>query len=375
MADRGFARREHALIRRLEIGLIDEGVRVVRAVPTDSPDEPTTGLAGSVVYDDRGLRVLAPSPVGSIRRAVDAIEELASAGAPPIDVVHAWGDACWSTAGRLAETIEAGLCVEVWSGASLKRCAAFERRFSGKPSDPLPGLWLAPDEAMLDALNTARLKWPCRLSKWGVHPADIERPPRSASRPVSFAVISSGVEPLSVLAVLDGLSRAARAANREILVFLDSAAAERHPGVWTRAKDLGLLDRLSVISDMESRRQLTLHSDVLVQPEARGEHRSILLEAMGSGMLVAAQADPQIEVLTHDRAMLVESPTVDAWASMFTAALSSSSTWERLIFRARTDIAQQRPAHLHVAATVSAYQTIVSGEPMPFSGAQASQPR
>ena len=89
MADRSFARREHAMLRRLEVGLIDEGVRVLRATPAGSPEEPTTGLAGTVSYDDRGLWALAPSPVAAIRRAAlgrsgSGVSALKLRSAPPL---------------------------------------------------------------------------------------------------------------------------------------------------------------------------------------------------------------------------------------------------------------------------------------------------
>ena len=68
LADRSFATREHAMLRRLEIGLIDEGLRVVRANPPVPNPEPTTGLAGALTYNDRAWRYIMPAPERTLAR-------------------------------------------------------------------------------------------------------------------------------------------------------------------------------------------------------------------------------------------------------------------------------------------------------------------
>jgi len=372
LADRSFARREHAMLRRLEVGLIDEGVRIVRAVPLNSPEESTTGLAGIAPYDDRGLRALAPSPVGAIRRAVLAIPELSpESDRGPIDIVHAWGERAWPIARRVADEFGADLCVEAWSADSLERARGFERRAVGADPD-VEGVWVAPDEAIAEALSSRSPAWSVMQAPWGVHEPDLERPRLDASRPMAFCLIATGADPSAVLACIGGLADAMARNDRQALVFLDSAAVEDHPRVWSEAASLKILDRLSVIADVESRRQLVLHADAIVFPEALGEHRSILLDAMGSGMLVVAQADPLVSLLRDDHAVLAPAPTRPDWAGAFDRAFAGTSAWGTLTARARAYIRAERPAHRQVQATLAAYRSLTGGEPVPFSAASVS---
>lgn len=360
------------MLRRLEVGLIDEGVRIVRAVPLGSPEEPTTGLAGVAPFDDRGLRALAPSPVAAIRRAVTAVPELSpESDRGVIDVVHAWGDGAWAIGRRVAVELGADLCVEAWSGATVDRARGFERR--ALAADPeVEGVWLAPDEAISDALNGRATAWSVMRSPWGVHEPDLERPRLDESRPMAFCLIATGADPSAVLACLGGLADAMARNERAALVFLDSAAVERHPRVWSEAASLKILDRLSVIADVESRRQLVLHADALVLPEALGEHRSILLEAMASGMLVVAQSDPLVSLLRDDHAIIAPAPTRHDWAGAFDRAFAGSGAWGVLTARARAHVRETRQAHLQVQATLGAYRSLSGGEPVPFSAASVS---
>src|SRR5690606_20945714 len=97
LADRSFATREHAMLRRLEIGLIDEGLRVVRANPPVPNPEPTTGLAGALTYNDRAWRYIMPAPERTLARdlmnlSLEARPDSDEEPGIPIDLIHAFGD-------------------------------------------------------------------------------------------------------------------------------------------------------------------------------------------------------------------------------------------------------------------------------------------
>ena len=103
-------------------------------------------------------------------------------------------------------------------------------------------------------------------------------------------------------------------------LFVDAEAAHR-TGIWPVARGLGVLDRLSLIDEMEGRRELVLRGDVLVQSDARGEQRSLVLDAMASGMIVLAAEDPMVSYLVNGRtARTVSGTRSDEWA----AALGNS---------------------------------------------------
>jgi len=364
LADRSFATREHAMLRRLEIGLIDEGIRVLRAQPKGCPAEPTTGLAGIVSYNDRAWRYIMPAPEGAIARDIEALaldarpdsdEDFDSS----IDLIHAFGDKAASLALLLAGALGSPTLLEVWSASLCARMAAIEHRHARLDSLGLSVAWLAPDTAILDAAGRSATRWPVLPSRWGVHTPAAEPAQRRENSPISLAVLSSGLDPQGALAFLDGLARAA-ATHEDLLVFLDSAAVEHSPVVWRRATELGLLDRLSVIADMESRRDLILSADLLVQPESRGEHRTVILEAMAWGVAVLARSDPLVECLHTPQAVTVLERTPEAWERSLLPLLGDRAVIARVGAAGREYARDQCAAHRQVEATLAAYRTMCS---------------
>ena len=53
LADRSFAARERDMLTRVQVGLIDEGVRVVEAIPSDVADPDANPLIPTIPYSDR----------------------------------------------------------------------------------------------------------------------------------------------------------------------------------------------------------------------------------------------------------------------------------------------------------------------------------
>lgn len=377
LSDRSFAMREHAMLRRLEIGLIDEGVRIVRASPLDSFAEPSTGLAGVLSYNDRAWRYIMPAPDRTLARELETLPLDARADANedpeiPVDLIHAYGDQAASVALDLSESLECGVLIEVWSAQLCARMAAFERRYRSLDRLGDSAVWLAPDAAMLDAARRSATRWPVLPSRWGVHAPSEERPERVAKAPVSFCVLSSGLDPQGLLSFLDGLARAAES-QPNILIFLDAAGVDRHPFIWRRAGELGLYDRLSVISDMESRRELILHADVLVQPESRGEHRTVILEAMACGVAVMARADPLVECLHAPQAITVLDQTAGAWQHTISAVLSNINALLAVGEAGRAYARDNCSAHLQVSATLDAYRTLCENDSLAMGSAAKPQ--
>lgn len=362
LSDRSFATREHAMLRRLEIGLIDEGLRIVRASPLDSFAEPSTGLAGVLSYNDRAWRFIMPAPDRTLARDLEALPLDARSDADedpdsPIDLIHAFGDQAASIALDLTASLQCDVLIEVWSAALCAQMAAIERRGRGFETSGENAVWLAPDAAMLDAAIRSATRWPALPSRWGVHAPSTNRPPRSAQAPIAFGVLSSGLDPQGLMSFLEGLARAA-ADEENILVFLDAAGVDRHPAVWRRVGELGLYDRLSVIADMESRRELILQADVLVQPESRGEHRTVVLEAMASGVAVLARADPLVECLHAPQAIIVLDNSPAAWEHSLRTLLGNLDSLRSVGAAASAYTRESRSAHLQVTATLDAYRTL-----------------
>ena len=333
------------MLSRLEVGLADLGVAVTRADPEheDRPHPPGAGLiSSSIAYRRVGVinspRAQAPALIDQLIQLKPSIDDA------PIDVVHAFGDGCWALGVEVAHRLGASCAMELWSRHSVDLIPRIERRCERTGTHLL---WLAPDDPIRDAAQSLRCKAPCRIARWGVHTPDARRrwDPNNAIR--SIAVLSAGGDAPAIMRSLEGVAPIVRSAPGTLL-FVDAKAMSEHEKVWRCADALGLLENLSVIPDMEARRELVLRCDLLLLPEARGEHRTLTLDAMASGMVVIAQRDPLVACLNDPaQAMLVEDGEPHSWEAAIRTVLDDPLRAQALIDAARDFVKKQRRASDH----------------------------
>lgn len=363
------------MLRRLEIGLVDEGCRVVRLSPesreSSATSEPTTGLAATMTYPVAPWRVGPLSPAVSIARAITELPALGSTEEErSIDVIHAWGEGCWGLALSLAKSLGADLAIEVSSRHALSLMQAFEGR-APRGGNEFTGVWMAPDEAMLSAVDRLARRWPAVCSRWGVHVPPIDETGVPASEPIeAVCVLSSGKEPASVIGLLSALARTPSAGSAP-MIFLDARAVERSTSggasVWRHAELIGLLPRLTIIPEMESRRQLVLRADVLVLADCQGEHGSLVLEAMAAGMTLVTRADRLVSISGDPSlAVLVEEPSEAGWTRALAGLLASAADARALGLAGRRHIQMNRLAHVQVRAALDAYARFMEEAPIPL---------
>ena len=359
LTDESFASRERAMLSRLEVGLADEGIRVIHAIPQKASawHHPEVN-AQAMTYQARGMVV---SRSWRVRQALNSLEDLADGQDRPADLIHCFGQGCWAFAAELARLTSANLAVELWAASLLGHSV---RLRSGTTSHA--PIYFASDPALERAVRAQDPNLPVRSTPWGVHtpgqPLDI----LSEGRTASIMIAGSGRDAPAMSAALEGLASVA-GRHPEIMVFAD-AAAIRNAAAWPLARRNGLLGRLTLIPDLEARREPALRADILLLPEARGEQRSLVLDAMAHGMLVIAAADPLSSTLIDARtARLVDKPTSDRWSAAIGWALDDRAQARALARAGREHIRLHRRASAHVASVVDAYEWMTSGEAIPFS--------
>lgn len=362
LADEIFASRERSLLVRLEIGLADDGVQIAHAIPARAASSVQELGSGSVyaralTYED------APAPFASARRAKRLIEQLLEEdgfGRP--DVIHAFGGRTWPLAVELAERLESALALEVW------RAGLIPRARSVKAEDAAGLVFLAPDPALERALRDAGGDTTIRSALWGVHPPASARRVLPEGEAVSLMMIGGGRSEADFIAAFEGAAGLLESHPGTIL-FVDASAATR-AGLWSHARKLGVLEQVSLIEELEGRRDLLLHGDILIYPEARGEHRSVILDAMASGMLLLAAADPMISALQDGlTARLVSDRSAGAWREGLASLLDDRPGARRLAASALQFVREHRRAIDHVRAVQSAYAWMISKDSIRLGGA------
>jgi len=358
LLDEVFATRERPLIERLEVGLADEGVRVVRAVPDSLRETQPGGF-----FVETATFTLAGMPLSRQARVRRFLEEVSGASDRPIDVVHAMGGAAWGFAATAARLAGAPLVLEIWRAGLGGRVRAVRTALGG--ASPLVAL--CPDEGTQKELEGAGLGDIARLAPWGVHVTDRERPAFSADVASSVFVVGSGRDARAFAACMEGLARAIPNSS-DARVYLDADAARRSR-VWPVLRRLNLTDRVSLIDALEARRELVLMGDALLAPEALGEHRTIVLDAMGAGMAILTAYDARITwiidgVTARQVGVPVPAgaqpgqPSPEAWATALRDLVLNPEAGRALGQSARAHVQEHRRASAHIAAVMGVYSSL-----------------
>ena len=357
LTDDDFASRERSLIKRLEVGLSSEGVRMIQAIPSTvaHPDPAISAGVVSFAPDSLGW-----TPKGRCKALAQQIESrFGGEVARGIDVVHVLGRRWWTLAQNLAEHLESALVVEVWREQSISHASGLLGRVAT--------LLLASDPGLHAILTERGLGEWSRVAPWGTHAVSS---PREILQPGvrSVMLVASGSSPASIDPILGAL-RESLADHEQTLIFADAALCPR-TRFWHSARTRGLLDKLSIIDDMEGRRDLVLTGDILIVPEPAGENRSILLDAMAHAMLVIAPRDGAIQPLVSEGSVRLVTPT-STWADLLRWAMSSPQEARRTAAMGWAFVREHRKVSAHVASVLDAYECVCSEGTLPF----AARPR
>ncbi|MEM9559078.1 MAG: glycosyltransferase [Planctomycetota bacterium] len=349
MLDAGFVRHEQPLLERLAFGLADEGV----ATQVACPRGPGTELSISLLRDPLRYqhRALPFARRIEARRLLALLADEAR-GDRPVDIIHAFGGSCWRLAADLAGEAHAGLALEVWRPGLAHRVRTLPRDAS------IPVLCTSPDPSVERELLRDRGHPPVRLVPWGARVRTDSPVPFSPGRAPAIMLVGGGRDTSTFRAAFEGVAGALAHAP-SAACFVDASGARR-AGIWSLAEGRGLLDRVTIVDRLETRRDLVLRADVLVIPDARGEQRSIILDAMGAARAVVAAADAGNAALIDGRtALTLRDLDAPAWAAALTGLLDDPERARDLGRSASAWIAEHRRLTQSIATLIDAYESLV----------------
>ncbi|MBN8643902.1 MAG: glycosyltransferase [Planctomycetes bacterium] len=373
------AEREHALIRRVEVGMMDEGVQLVRCVPQACVLQFPSGLIPQAAYSDAGPRL---AMAWRADRLIRDLDRLLSDGHSTrmeegaFDAVHAWGAGCWELAAELAEASGAALVVEADTGTEIERAPRFEKSCASVLPEPGGCVWSCPAEPVRDALERAGCRWPARVIPPGVFVPEAARPHRRPGSPASLCIVGGGprdpAEAAPTVAILEGIAELNRRREAmesagagtipEVLAFLDEALVADQPDVWRMVQRLRLSDCVSVVAELEARREPVLRADILALPHGAAAHRSLLLDAMAAGIPSVCGADPFCPELDHlATAWVIEEPRSRLWTEAVERLLIDTDLANTLGDAARQFVATHRLASSQARAVLELHQHLAGG--------------
>ncbi|MBU6413363.1 MAG: hypothetical protein KGS45_07800 [Planctomycetes bacterium] len=382
IADEVFALRERAMLTRLEIGLADEGVRVVHAIPDTAAaragDSGSAVFSSLVTYETSGFLFASALRLRRLVAAIDALPR-GDEESEDFDIVHAFGGSTWDMAFELAAIYHATPMLEVWRAGLVSR-ALTVAGVANRTKLGLDPVLIAPDVTIERALKAGAGSGAAgdvvvRGAWWGVHAQITPRKVLPAGKAPCVMMVGNGRDAKATRTAFDGLAMAMRE-HEDLLAFMDAQAA-RNSGIWSLARKSGVLARISLIEDLESRRDLLVQGDIVLQPDCRGEQRTILLEAMASRMAVVAAADAMVSVLADGKTALLVPQTgpgsgAGGWREAIHRLLMHPGAAQALADQAHDYVRDHRRASDHVKALLNAYEWATRGNAVPIGMADRS---
>ncbi|MCA9294679.1 MAG: glycosyltransferase [Phycisphaerales bacterium] len=411
LADRDFAYREHAMLRRLQIGLLDEGIVAQQAhamsTPAGAPGEAPTEV---VRFQDAG-----PSLTLTIRarRLVRELEDRADAPVQDdrlVDVVHAFGSGAWPMARALARETGAALCYEFHALTQVDQIGKAEHAAVRALAPGTAMAWSCADAGLIEAVEAASARAKVRLVPWGVHVPEAPAPERREGEPLALAILADPASPDHPGALLEALAAfdpdalrlppgARERAEAATLMTKPTAAPGDAPDTvdpWTMLPDrpmlfvdeasrswlhragrldqLGLRERLTLTPSLEANRSLALRCDALIVPTATGAQHSLVLDAMALGMRVIAARDSACSILRDDETAFltdVASPNTAAWTAVLNRAFPDEGRGHMPTESARAILRDERLASHQIAELINLYGEL-GGPPPAIAFEQAA---
>lgn len=359
--------REHLMLNRLAIGLLNDGVRLTRIVP-DVLDDETMGMGEERIA--LAPRIEVPMKVLPWLRRSRTARLIEAMGRNPPDVVYCIGRGAWMVGLDMARALEKPAALGVWSARLLRRVPR------GRAARHVSG-YLASTNAIAEVLR-GRVD-PDLVA---VVPMGVAIPARQrdvftdAEASLGIAVTGSGRDLPAYQAVLGGLKRIINEAP-QAHVFLELRGPHAHD-IWRIARQLEMLSHVSCIREASQHRPLVTRCDLMLVPERYGEPSSLLLEAMAYGMPIIAGDDPYLDMLVPDEtAIVVRDPSAEEWARQIRRLTSDPSAARRLGQAAREIVSREHASTVQSKRLIETLNHIVGGGAYVFDedGARHHLPR
>lgn len=356
LIDEARLRGEHRMLARLTIGMVSEGVRVLRVIPDALDDD-------ALLEADRKLGLIprietATQVVPWLRRA--RLEQLIEAtDRPPTDLIYVSGEAWWAVGLELGRARGCPVAIDVWN---VRQCRRAPR---GHAAGPVAA-YVATSAAL--ARNLRQRVDPDLVSivPPGVPiPRDSRRGPAAGRDSIGLAIIGTGEDLASFQPMLRGLARL-RDRSSTFQAFMALEGTRSHE-VWRLVREAGLLECVSMLGGVESYRSLLAECDALVLPERMSGVPSIVLESMACGLPVFAVHNEHLEILVPEQTgVIIDQPTADRWGQELERLLTQPLALQKLGSAAAERVASTHASHQQVERLLGVFQQIIQGDALAF---------
>ncbi|GAB5495472.1 MAG: hypothetical protein Phyf2KO_05520 [Phycisphaerales bacterium] len=357
LIDRDFAHRELTHVRMILIGLVDTGVMPIVALPEDMRHEfeqiPGATLLG---YRDRG------SVWTRTLRARELVDQIEPEQRKQL-IVHSIGSRGFQFAAELSHLLGAPLVLDVHSRDAVNNAVGIINERSGYC------IGIAPSPTLARAIIAAgAAPAVIREIPWGVMGGEVHGDD-GQNETAGLILAGSGNDRTAWEAVIRALAQVA--SRREDFVILADADATERASISKIVSSLGLTPLFSRIPKLEADRDVVLRADLLLLPEAEGVTRSLVLDAMSTGMAVVTAEDRDVPALCDHTIARICSPEATEWAGAIESLLENRAEQRSLGTAARAYVSENHRPSKYISSLVDAYEWLVGNDSIPIASKES----
>lgn len=342
---------ELATLHHLVVGLLDESVRVVQALPTGRAEGEVVSFGTRLSWRERKGR-------RRNRRAITRLAEpLKEEG---VELIHALDGRQWRAALDLGKQLNLPVVLSANSGMDVELAARVAHRL-------IPGthVVLCATEPLTQLIDQSiGSAVPVRHVPFGIH---LGKPTPHDNDETPCVVISGdGGSDDYIHRFLAGAKQAIDA-HPDLQLFFDGQRDDPR-ALWRAIRKQGLLANTTLIPRRLGHREVLLHAGALVHPQPLGRARSLTLRAFAHAVPVLACADPLLDDLIEGTtARVLHEPSADTWAKQLSSFASDPAPWRDLGQAAQQWVGQHRLASTQLEHLLATYRQL-TGEPIAFPG-------
>ncbi len=333
------------------VGLMDEQVRVAQVVPERLDVSDTSAFGECIAWKDSRWSFLRHLRLGAM------LDELRTSD---VDLIHALSARVWSGAASLARHMDAPVVFSASSIEEVQQAARTHRRSAG-----LRLAYTASSKPLADMLHKqVGPQTPVQVIAPGVHRGN-PRKPSTTDSALCAVITGNGHLDDQYRPLLEAMVSIVRS-QPQAQFFLDGQDQDQHD-LWRALRRMDLLSNVSLVPRKLGHHELLLNADVLIQPQALGRSRSLMLQAMVQGIPVIARADPWLDYLVPDQtAWVIDSDDADPWAAAIQRIADRPDAAVLLGRTARDWVSEKHVMARQVSLTLALYRRI-AGESIKFN--------
>ncbi|MBC8201802.1 MAG: glycosyltransferase family 4 protein [Planctomycetes bacterium] len=317
---------ECAMLNRLTVGLLDEGIQVIRVVPECQMEQ--TPKFGTAVSFANQIEVSMPVPRMLRKKRRDEVVELFLK--QNVEMVFGFGKDAMQLALDIEKVLEINVLCEVLSmkaAKKVKRKSRIWRWFAPTPSiEQEIARRVGPERTALIPLgvtNHHTIHATDRVSKKCIVLLDAANDYKNSAE---------------ILALL--------AAKSNVHLFIEMTGKHQQR-LWKQITTLSMHDRVTCLHDVGALRALVVQADLLVLPSVTMEVRTVLLDAMLSEVPTLATQIQGFDMLIDEETAIISN---GSWDSSLSLLLDDKRICERIGSNGSSLIAQKYGSAVQIAA-------------------------